>query len=336
MLRALDGDHRARLARVVQRARRRASQRTVGGLGFQLHAGNDDLRWLLNEIQKNVIAKLDPRTAVPLGAKRPHQADPGRPRERPERDPRRPTMNFDLTQDQKQIVETAAAFTPQGVAGLAAAREMRRDPVGYSGQIWKQMGELGWLGILVPRIASGASARIVRRRRARSSRSLGTTLVPEPYIASVVLAGRAMLLAAGEARSRRSAGSTPLDRRRRLATRSSSPTPSATSRFDPLRVATRAEKTGGGVPAERREGLRPQRARRRRASSCLARTAGTSEGAGDREGVSAFVVDAKTRGAHDAPCHDDGRASRGDPRRSTTSSIEADRRLGGDGGRGAP
>ena len=95
-------------------------------------------------------------------------------------------MNFDLTQDQKLLVDTAAAFVRKE-SPVTRLRAMRQDPVGYTKPVWKQMGELGWLGILLPESLGGFGGTFVDA--ALVLEKLGTTLVPEPYIASVVLAG---------------------------------------------------------------------------------------------------------------------------------------------------
>ena len=230
-------------------------------------------------------------------------------------------MNFDLSQDQKLLVDTAAAFVRKE-SPVTRLRAMRQDPVGYSKQTWKQMGDLGWLGILVPESFGGfggtfADAALVIEK-------LGTTLVPEPYIASVVLAGGMILAAGSEAQKKR--WLEPLvagDATYALAYAERE------SRFDPLRIATRAEKSGGGyrLSGEKVFVLNGH------AADAVVVSARTSGSSGDREGVSAFVVDAKTRGVtvrpvktmdghHAAVLAFDGAV------------VEADRMLGGEGGAG--
>ena len=104
---------------------------------------------------------------------------------------------------------------------------------------------------------------------------------------------------------RRSAGSSrswPATRRSR------SPTPSATSRFDPLRVATRAQRTGKAyrLSGEKVFVLNGH------AADAIVVSARTSGAVADREGVGAFVVDAGDARAHDAPHQDHGRPPRRD------------------------
>ncbi len=193
-------------------------------------------------------------------------------------------MNFDLTPDQKQIVDTAAAFARKE-SPVTRLREMRKDPVGYSKAVWKQMGELGWLGILYPESLGGFGGTFVDA--ALVIEKLGTTLVPEPYIASVVLAGSTILAAGSEAQKKRwleplMAGDTSLA----LAYAERE------SRFDPLRVATRAEKAGKGYRL-RGEKIFVLNGHAADAVVVSARTAGSGA---ERDGISAFVVDPGTRG----------------------------------------
>ncbi len=82
-------------------------------------------------------------------------------------------------------------------ADVARARTLRGTPAEYDRGMWRQMAELGWLGILVPERYGGlglglAEAAIVAEGLARS-------LAPEPYAASAVLAVRALDAAGSDA-----------------------------------------------------------------------------------------------------------------------------------------
>src|ERR1700753_1780920 len=109
-------------------------------------------------------------------------------------------MNFDLTQDQKLLVDTAAAFAKKE-SPVSRLRGLREDTVGWSKDVWKHRGELGWLGILMPESVGGfgwsfSDASLVIEK-------LGTTLVPEPFVPSVVLAGCAIRDGGSEAQQKR-------------------------------------------------------------------------------------------------------------------------------------
>ena len=101
-------------------------------------------------------------------------------------------MDFQLSDDQKMLVETAASFARKE-SPLGRLRRLRDDAVGYEPAMWRQMGEMGWLGILFPEDLGGFGGRFIDA--ALVLEQLGTTLVPEPFIPSVILGGMAILRA---------------------------------------------------------------------------------------------------------------------------------------------
>jgi alkylation response protein AidB-like acyl-CoA dehydrogenase len=101
-------------------------------------------------------------------------------------------MNFDLTEDQKMLVDTAATFAKKS-SPVERFRELRFTELGYDPKVWKQMGELGWLGVMFPEEVGGFGGSFVDASLVIEQ--LGKNLVPEPYLSSVVMAGRAILLA---------------------------------------------------------------------------------------------------------------------------------------------
>jgi alkylation response protein AidB-like acyl-CoA dehydrogenase len=233
-------------------------------------------------------------------------------------------MNFDLSQDQKMLVDTAAAFARKE-SPVTRLRAMRQDPVGYSKAVWKQMGELGWLGILLPESLGGfggafADAALILEK-------LGTTLVPEPFIPSVVLAGSTILATGSEAQKKRwleplMAGDSTLA----LAYAERE------SRFDPFRVATSAQKSGKGyrLSGEKVFVLNGH------AADAIVVSARTSGALADRDGVSAFVIDARTAGTRGLTTRPiktmDGHHAA--MLSFDNVEVEADRLLGGEGGAG--
>lgn len=99
-------------------------------------------------------------------------------------------MNFDLSSDQKMLVDTAASFAKKS-SPVTRARRLRDDPLGYEPAVWRQMGELGWLGLCLPEDAGGFGGRFIDL--ALVLEQFGKTLVPEPIIPAVVLAGTALV-----------------------------------------------------------------------------------------------------------------------------------------------
>lgn len=104
-------------------------------------------------------------------------------------------MNFDLTPEQKLLADTAASFVKKE-SPVGRVRGLREDSLGWSKDIWRKMAELGWLGLPFPEAAGGFDGSFVDV--AIILEQFGTTLVPEPYIASVVCAGTAVLRAGNQ------------------------------------------------------------------------------------------------------------------------------------------
>jgi alkylation response protein AidB-like acyl-CoA dehydrogenase len=112
-------------------------------------------------------------------------------------------VDFELTDDQKMLSETVASFAKQ-TSPVARFRKLRDDEVGWERSVWKQMAELGWLAVAFPESAGGYGGSFVDL--AIILEKLGTTLVPEPYVPSVVLAGSAILYAGTEEQQQRLLG----------------------------------------------------------------------------------------------------------------------------------
>ncbi len=145
-------------------------------------------------------------------------------------------MNFDLTDDQKMLVETVQSFVKKD-SPVERMRRLRTDAIGWEKAVWKQMGELGWLGVMFPESVGGAGMSFVEA--GLIIEQLGTALVPEPYLPSVVLAGTTLARAGSAEQQERwlapmLAGDTSL----------ALGFTEEQSRFDVTNVRTRAEKSG--------------------------------------------------------------------------------------------
>src|SRR5262245_64980329 len=76
--------------------------------------------------------------------------------------------------------------TRSPVSRMRALRDSQ-DPVGFSRALWKEMAELGWVGILIPDAYGGAGRALADL--AVVLEALGRTLAPEPFLSTVLLAG---------------------------------------------------------------------------------------------------------------------------------------------------
>lgn len=194
-------------------------------------------------------------------------------------------MHFELTQEQRLLADTVTNFVRRE-SPVTRARRLRSDPVGHSKETWKQMGELGWLALPFDEDVGGFGGSFVDV--ALVIEQLGTTLVPEPYVATVVLAGGAL----------RRAGSAE-QRQRYLAPAVAGDTSLALAyaeregRYDPAAVATRASPEAGGGYSLSGEKIFVLNGH---AADALVVTARTGGADGDRGGLSLFVVDRDTPG----------------------------------------
>jgi len=109
-------------------------------------------------------------------------------------------MNFDFSDDQKMLKETAAGFLREH-APLTHCRAILESEQSYSTTLWKQIAELGWQGTAIPEAYGGAG--FGRLEVAMLAEELGRALAPVPFASSVYLATEALLVAGSEAQKRR-------------------------------------------------------------------------------------------------------------------------------------
>ncbi len=208
-------------------------------------------------------------------------------------------MDFTLTDDQKMIQETAAAFVRKD-SPVERLRELRDDATGWERSVWQQMGELGWLGLPLPEAVGGFGGSMVDASILLEQ--FGTTLVPEPYVPSVILAGMAVRHA-GSASQQRELLGPMVEGHTSLALGWAE----RQGRYDAFDVATRAEKRGDGyaLSGEKVWVLNGH------AADELIVSARTDGDRRDRTGVSLFRVrgDAKGLERRAVPTMDGGRAA---------------------------
>ena len=107
-------------------------------------------------------------------------------------------MELILTEDQELIAKTAADFATEKspVSRLRALRD-DADPTGFSRDLWKEMAELGWIGIPFAEDHGGAGLGLAEL--AVVLEALGRGLAPEPFLSTVLLGGAALERAGSEA-----------------------------------------------------------------------------------------------------------------------------------------
>ena len=86
-------------------------------------------------------------------------------------------MNYGMDEEIRLIRESAGAIAPRG-GDLKRVRSLRFTEPGFDGAVWRQIGELGWLGLLVPESAGGSG--LGMRSFCALMEELGAGLAPEP------------------------------------------------------------------------------------------------------------------------------------------------------------
>ncbi len=193
-------------------------------------------------------------------------------------------MNFDLTEEQQMIQDQAAKFVA-AESPVSRFRKLREDEIGWDKAMWAKMAEQGWLSIAVPEEQGGFGGSFLDM--AVILEQLGRGLVPEPMIASAVLAGGILSDIGTEAQrdeflSPMMEGSTSL----------AFAYAEKQSRYNLSDCATKAEKSGDGftISGEKVWVLNGHAADQ---IIVVARTAGEQF---DDSGLSLFVVDGDAAG----------------------------------------
>jgi alkylation response protein AidB-like acyl-CoA dehydrogenase len=149
-------------------------------------------------------------------------------------------MQLVLTEEQELLAQTAAEFVAEKspVSRFRALRD-EGSADGFSRPLWKEMAELGWLGIPFAEVHGGAEMGLAEL--AVVQEALGRKLAPEPVLSCVALAG-SILAKAGTARQQESWLVPMIAGEKILALAYQEPG----SRYRTTRVATSAERAGEG------------------------------------------------------------------------------------------
>jgi alkylation response protein AidB-like acyl-CoA dehydrogenase len=109
-------------------------------------------------------------------------------------------MNFDFSDDQKQLRDEARKFLaekcpPKTVRVVLDGKEP------YDRALWKGLAEMGFLGVAIPEAYGGAGAGHLEL--CVIAEEMGRALAPVPFSSTVYLAAEAILLAGSEAQKRK-------------------------------------------------------------------------------------------------------------------------------------
>ncbi len=99
-------------------------------------------------------------------------------------------MDLDLSEEQQMIKDMTRGLLEEHCP-VDVVREMEDDPTGYPAPLWKQMGEAGLIGVLIPEDRGGSGQTLVEA--ALIYEEIGRALAPTPHFVSGVLSAGLLL-----------------------------------------------------------------------------------------------------------------------------------------------
>lgn len=98
-------------------------------------------------------------------------------------------LDLSFTSEQEMLRRTVRSVC-EAHCPLSVVRELEDDPVGYSGDLWKQLSQLDLIGLMLPEAHGGAGMGVLEG--VVLYEELGRALAPTPHFASAVLCGGAL------------------------------------------------------------------------------------------------------------------------------------------------
>jgi alkylation response protein AidB-like acyl-CoA dehydrogenase len=108
-------------------------------------------------------------------------------------------MDISLSEEQELLQQSARDFLQQECP-IQLVRAMEEDERGYDPHLWKQMADLGWLGLVLPEEYGGSGFTIMDM--AVLLEEFGRALVPGPFVPTVIQTGLPILWAGSDAQKR--------------------------------------------------------------------------------------------------------------------------------------
>src|SRR6201994_3953484 len=109
-------------------------------------------------------------------------------------------MNFDLSDDQKQMRDAARKFLSEQCPPKAV-RAVIDGAAPYDRDLWKGLADMGFLGVAIPESYGGAGA--AHLELCVIAEEMGRALAPVPFSSTVYLAAEALLLAGSDAQKKK-------------------------------------------------------------------------------------------------------------------------------------
>ncbi|MBC9878411.1 acyl-CoA/acyl-ACP dehydrogenase [Bradyrhizobium sp. INPA01-394B] len=109
-------------------------------------------------------------------------------------------MNFDFSDDQKQLRDQARKFLAEKCSPKAV-RIVLDGKAPYDKELWKGLAEMGFLGVAIPEEFGGAGAGHLEL--CVIAEEMGRAIAPVPFSSTVYLAAEALLIAGSEAQKKK-------------------------------------------------------------------------------------------------------------------------------------
>ena len=109
-------------------------------------------------------------------------------------------MNFDFSDEQKQLRDTARKFLAEKCPPRAV-RAVIDGKAPYDRDLWKGLAEMGFLGVAIPEAYGGSGAGHLEL--CVIAEEMGRALAPVPFSSTVYLAAEALLVAGSEAQKQK-------------------------------------------------------------------------------------------------------------------------------------
>ncbi|MBA3028052.1 MAG: acyl-CoA dehydrogenase [Desulfobacteraceae bacterium] len=193
-------------------------------------------------------------------------------------------MDLRFSKDQEQIQKEARLFLKKECP-MEYVREMFEDEKGFTDKIWNKMAELGWMGIHIPEEYGGIGLSLLDL--CLVVEEMGRALVPGPYFSTVVLAAE-LLIEAGSQNQKQEHLTRIASGEERGTLALMEPDGGA----DPGFVQMSAKQDGDGYILNGTKLFVPDA----QTSDFIICTARTTAGNNPAQGITLFLLDAKTAG----------------------------------------
>ena len=194
-------------------------------------------------------------------------------------------MEFTLNEQQEMLKRTARDFFQDKLPKTLVRSLMFEDPKGYSPELWKEMAELGWLGLMFPEEYDGIGGDFVDL--IVIAEEMGRAVLPGPFIPTVVFGGIALLTAGSADQKKKflpaiASGDMIL----------SFALQDAADRFDAVGIVTEAKAEGDGFVLRGKKRFVPDA----HVADYIICAARTKTDAKPEEAITLFLVDTKSAG----------------------------------------